>query len=279
MMEQEIDELLSNREKFDAFVYTPAHEAMEVLEKRQGNEEIIRYLKETSPAPIPDVLINKKCAVSFVQIATPNYEIRRIINIIDLMEGFTPLFFEYTQDKFTDNNEWKYNLGKLTFFLGNGKKGGEKLKRITIMDFNQYKGKKLSDVRTLWGQSLVDFHHELFKDVYPRTRGKSIQFFDGSNWFAESGGHPQTYYKHFFKLFLANGILFENYMLNDKEEWFTKNIVLPALLEIRNEINIKPLIVNAQPTNIEGRPFWTYQPSDAIEFVDNKLKALGEQVV
>ena len=68
-------------------------------------------------------------------------------------------------------------------------------------------------------------------------------------------------------------------MLNEKEEWFTRNIVLPALLKIKEEVGIKPLIVNVQPTEIEGRPFWTYHPHDSKIFVDNKLKSVLESPV
>ena len=82
------------------------------------------------------------------------------------------------------------------------------------------------------------------------------------------------YYINFFRLFLVNGILFENYMLDEKEDWFTKNIVLPALLKIEEEIGVKPLIVNVQPTQIEGQPFWTYHSDDSIEYVKNKLNVV-----
>ena len=270
-MEKQIEDLLSNREKFDDFEYTKLETALSELKKRQNNKKLKDYVNKSLPAGVPKILKNHKCAVEFVQIATPNLELRRFISIVDAIDEFVPLFFEFTEDKFTDNNDWKRNLGKLTFFFGRGKKGGEKLESLRVIDFNKFKGKKLSEVRTLWGESLSDFHHELFRYAYQGDRSRNIIFYDGSKWFAKSGGRPQQYYEHFFRLFLANGILFENYMLDEKEEWFTKNIVLPALLKVRKEIGMKPLIVNVQPTEIEGRPFWTYHPQESIAFVKKKL--------
>ena len=213
-MEKQIGELISDREKFNKFVYTPLDEALKEFKNRQRNKELQDYVDKSLPAGVPEVIKDNKCAVVFVQIATPNLELRRFISIVDAIDGFVPLFFEFVEDKFTDNNEWKYNLGRMTFYFGRGKKGGEKIERLRVIDFDVYKGRKLSDVKTFWGQSLVDFHHELFDFYHPKGRGKNIIFYDGSDWFLKSGGHPQYYYEHFFKLFLSNGILFENYMLN-----------------------------------------------------------------
>ena len=158
-MEKQIQDLVSDREKFNAFIYTPADEAIKELERRQKagfQEKIEKYL----PAGVPEFFNDKeKHTVIFRQLATPNYESRRFIHITEAFENFVPVFFEYLEDKYTDNNEWKYHLGKMLFYGGKGKKGGEKISGLNVIEFNTSRGKKIDTLKTLWGQNLVDFHH------------------------------------------------------------------------------------------------------------------------
>ncbi len=268
-----IDKLVIDREAFNKFVYTSIEDIPAELTKRRNNKKLQSYIHNTLPAGIPEILRSGGSAIVFVQIATPNYELRKFIAMTKGLDGLSPLFFEYHEDKFTDNNEWKYNLGKLSFENGKNKNGIEIIERHNVIDFNSSKGKKLKEINTLWGQPLVDFHHDLFKNEYSLIEYKNIGFFDASKWFLESGGEPRKYYESFFKLFLLNNVLFENYMLNEREKEFTRNIILPALITIRKEVNVKPLIVPIQPTDIEGRPFWMHHSHASIDFVKKKLHA------
>jgi hypothetical protein len=271
--EAEIERLVSNREEFNRFIYTPLEEAVQELEKRQSDPELKTRIKNELNGNIPEVLNDKKCAVTFRQLATPNYELRRFISLVDAMDDFTPVFFEYSEDKFTDNNEWKYHLAKLFFYEGKGKKGGEKVRQTNIIDFNTSRGKKIKEVKTLWGQSLVDFHHELFQSVYA-GKGKEIIFMDASEWFANAGGSAKEYYEDFLTLFLTHGILFENFMLDSKEYSFTKEVFLPAFMRVMDKYGKKPLIVALEPTEIESDRFWMCHPVDTRELVDQKLSTV-----
>ena len=62
-------------------------------------------------------------------------------------------------------------------------------------------------------------------------------------------------------LFIQNGILFENYLLNDEEMNFTKQIVIPAFLEIEKHFKFKPLIVRLLPSKSESELYWYWYPS------------------
>lgn len=272
MMEEQIKDLVSNREKFNAFVYTPLEEAVRELYKRQ-TEGLTNRMAKYLPSGVPEPLKNRKCAVIFRQLVTPNYEVRRFISLIDALEGFTPTFFEYTSDKYTDNNEWKYHLGKMLFFAGMGKRGGEKITRQTIINFNVSRGKKINEVNTLWGQSLVDFHHEFFDEIY-RRKNKKVVSFDASEWFHHSGNNAKEYYENFLTLFVSHGILFENFMLDVKELTFTKDIFLPAFIQVLNKTGRKPLIVALEPTEIESSLFWMCHPYDAKKFIDSKINSV-----
>lgn len=270
-MTAQIDELVADREKFSRFVYTPLDEALEELKKRQTDPTLHEFIQKELPVGAPLPMLTNPKAVMFRQVVTPNYEIRRFLDLIDMVEGLSPMFLEYAEDKFTDNNEWKYSLGKVGFYFGQGKKGGEKIERTRVIDFNSYRGKKLAEVKTLWGQSLIDFHHELFLEAYGGGTLNNDSFFDGSDWFSQSGGQAIDYYKNFLALFVKNGVLFENFLLDTKEIDFTKNVFLPAFIKITQESGVKPLIVALEPTEIESAEFWMCHPAASLSFVNKKM--------
>lgn len=263
-----IEELVADRQKFIDFVYTSPEDAVKEL-KRRWHDESIKV-----PISIPPIFEKGFKAVLHRQLITPNYEVLRFLSIADGLD-FDPIFFEYTKDKFVTENEWKYHLGCLHFYLGHGKKGGIKLDRSNIIDFNKSNGKKLSDVKTIWNQSLVDFHHELFLKRFPKLNPK---LFDGSDWYSKNGGCAKDYYKNFFLLFIKHGILFENFMLDTKEMSFSKEVFLPAFIEVKEKTGLKPLIVALEPTEIEEDIFWMcYPPEEVVRSVKKKTgKAAGE---
>lgn len=264
-----IDSLVADREAFNAFVYTPLEQAIDSLKEREANEELREKVKSILPNGIPEILEGKKSAILFRHLATPNYEIRRFVSIIDVIDHLDPVFWEYHSDKFTSNNECKHALGKMSFHFGRGKKGGQIINRVNVIDFNTYNGKKISDVKTVWGESLIDFHHNLFTNTYPKIDHSA--FFDASEWFSKSGGNAKEYYKYFLTLFLQNGILFENFMLDEKEMSFTKEVFLTAFIEVYKQTGFKPLIVALSPTDIEGDHFWMCHPGESEEHIKNKI--------
>ncbi|HVU06202.1 MAG TPA: hypothetical protein VHE10_00160 [Candidatus Paceibacterota bacterium] len=269
-----IERLTSDRQAFNDFIYTSLEDAAKELAARHEDSGIARYVADTLPAGVPEPLAKAPKAVLFRQLATPNYEFRRFISIADAIGDFEPLLWEYHQDKFTSNNECKKSWGKMSFYLGKGKKGGSKIARFNVIDFNSYNGKKIDEVKTLWGQSLIDFHHELIEKTYSGFLFLKPTLFDASEWFSRSGGNAKDYYRNFLTLFLKNAILFENFMLDEKEIGFTKEVFLPAFIEILRSSGRKPLIVALEPTDIEGEEFWMCHPSTSIEYVKGKSDLL-----
>lgn len=265
---EDIEMLLSDRKKFEEFIYTPLDEALYELGERKKNKELEDRVKKII-SRVPEALMDGPKAVLFRQLVTPNYEVRRFTSIVDLMDDFKPLFWEYYSDKFTSNNEWKHSLGKLKFFVGIGKKNGIKLETLNVIEFNDYVGKKISEVKTLIGQSLVDFHHALFEKTYPSFVKK--EFFDASNWFSENGGTAKDYYKPFLSLFVQNGILFENFILDVKELTFTREVFLPAFINVLKETGKKPIIVALEPTELEDNVFWMCHPLNSKEIIEKEL--------
>lgn len=189
------------------------------------------------------------------QLATPNHENRTFISLAK-ENGLHPVFLEYFDDKFTSNNKYKHSLGQLRIQDKTDKNGNKVVENITVIDFNKSNGKKLKNIKTLWGESLVDFHKRLF-DLYNL---KDFSFFEETNWYKKGNEGPIEFYTNFFLLVTCFGILFENFLLleDDVEGKFTKDVVLPALKRTIHLTGVKPLIVPVEAVDLETDDFWYY---------------------
>ena len=265
----DINHLVQDRDAFNDFVYTPVEEALKEIKIRWNDTSI------PEPAFVPESMKKTYRGVLFRQVVTSNYEVRRFVSIMDSLK-IEVLFWEYLEDKFTSNNEWKHALGKLLFYRGRSSAGVPLIESKTIVDFARYDGDKLSEVKTLWGQPLVEFHHEF---VEKRFRSISHTYFDASAWCRENGVRPTEYYRAYLALFVKHGILFDNFMLDTKEISFTRDVFLPAFIEAYRTTGYKPLVVSLEPTDIEGDRFWMCHPHEDMDFVKEKLAQQTVQAV
>jgi hypothetical protein len=250
---EDYNSIMSDHNLFNNFVYTPLSEALRLLEERQKDPVLLAKIEELLNGDIPELLRNKKSGVQFRQIATPNYDACHFVSI-SRDNDLIPVFFEYLDDKFTSNNEYKHSLGQLRVQSCVNKNDNYAIEKITIIDFNKFNGKKLKEVNTLWGESLIDFHRKLFN--ISNYSMNDINFYDASLWFKNNGGKAVDYYANFFLLFMTNGILFENFLLNDEDSEFTREVVLPALEKVINLTGVKPLIVPIGPIDMETDNHW-----------------------
>ena len=265
-----IDKLISNRDYFNSFVYTPLEEAIRELELRKFNPHLRDYVCDNIPAGIPEIFAGKKNAIFARHIATPNFEFRKFLKTADKLAGFNRTILTMHEDKFTPgNNGTKYHLGKIVF---NNVQIQNEPRSTMAVDFNKYAGKKISEVKTIWGEYLTDFHSQLLDYSLLNTKHQINQF-EGSEWLSRSGGKAKDYYPRFLMLFLQNGILFENFLLKEKgESTFTKDVFLPAFIKIIKDTGRKPLIVSFLPIETEGDNFWNFYPAEYFEFVNGKME-------
>lgn len=254
------DEIMSNRKLFNEFVYTPLSEALKILDERQKDPVLMAKVHDLLKGDIPVIFKkNTKYGVQFRQVATPNNDTRHFLSISQ-DNNLEPVIFEYHDDKFTSNNDFKHSLGQLRFHDCANKKDVYPIEKITIVDFNKYNGKKLKEVKTLSDDSLIDFHKKLF--LYHNYDIKSIKFYDASDWFKNNGGKAADYYYNFFLLFVCFGILFENFLLNDEGADFTREVILPAIDRVILETGFRPLIIPIGPLDIETDDHWiSYNPN------------------
>lgn len=265
----DVDGLIADREKFEDFVYTPIETAIYEIERRRKNASLSVKISSFLNNDIPNELTKSGIrAVMFRQITTPNYEIRRFLQIIQALDEFVPFFGEYRDDKFTSVNDQKHSWCKILFHRNhNGH-----FDSLTIVDLIKNDGKKLSEIKTIWGQQLIDFHHELFRT--DNIQVNPDYFCDISPWLKHHGVSAKNYYEQIMFWFVQNAILFENFMPGKtKESLFTKNIFLPAFISVYQKTGLKPLIVNLVPTSIENEKFWLSHPLETKDYIESKISS------
>lgn len=262
-----IAELLADKAKFDAYVYTPINEAINELAKRESDKSIIEYCSQLPPFQLPHGTTKKFMAITR-NVATPNYEMHRFAICADVLKDLEPYVLEYTEDKYAHVNELKYMLGQLHFHKGFDKNTNPIIEKKGVIDMNHANGKKFREVRTKWGQTLIDFHHEFFYSRFPHMKECH---FDISLWLKNFGATAPEYYEQYLSIFLMNGILFENFLFTNGEMVLCEKVVLPAIISIEKKTGKRPLIVGLEPTKQEGDKFWNSYPPNTIDFVREKL--------
>ncbi len=256
---QDIESLVCDRKQFEAFVYTPVDEALATIRERRKDPELEKKVMDFLNGDIPEPFMGGVKAVLVRNVVTPNYETVRFLDIVEALSGVQPLLAEYPEDKFVPSNNLKRLLCKIGFYVGRDRNGALILDRVGIVNFDAINGSKMSQIKTLWGQPLVDFHHEFFLSTCSDIH--SDQLYDISSWYKRRGGDADKYYLSLLCLFVKHGILFENFLLEDPvEASFAKNVFLPAYIRLWNLIGEKPLIVSLEPTKIEGDKFWLCYP-------------------
>jgi len=252
-------------------IYTPLEDAKEEIWRR-WNDGALRSCVNDFLGEIPEVLKEKPRAVLFRHIITPNTEYRHFLSVVN-GANIEPLGWEFLKDRFCTRNADKVGLIKMAFLeRKNGDKyAARQYRRIGALTTSD--NKKLNDINTFGDEPLVDFHHRLLKEHAP-----SIEIFDASPWYMVHGKKAKEYYKYFLSLFICHGVLFENFITNEKEEKrFSKTIVMPAYREVVNRFGVKPLIVQLLPPDKAADNYWRCYPEDLMAEVEKCLAKKSTQ--
>ncbi|MFA6226982.1 MAG: hypothetical protein WC631_00640 [Candidatus Paceibacterota bacterium] len=248
--------------------YTEPEEAVRILKERRRDKELVKKVTDFL-GEIPEPMLSGEInAALFRNIFTPDYELDIFLEKTKKINA-RPILFEYTEDKFVAINEDKYSLGKMSFYLNTDSKGHVNTRSFKVIDFDTSEGKLIPDINTLWGESLVSFHHRLLKSFYPDNM-KDI--FDISLWFHKNGPYAKEYYKKMFALFICNGILFDNFRDHGEESIFLNEIAIPALEYLHDKFGEKPLICKMQEISDENNPKWWGYPRERLDEIINLSK-------
>jgi hypothetical protein len=241
-------------------LFTPEANVVAELKRRQRDSKLRQSTHAVLRPHASPIL--KECAepsaVLFRQIATPTHEILRFLAVTERL-ALRPLILEYTADKFVNSgNSYKKALGKLPIHQSTGSDGRDIVRYVTIFDFNKYAGKRLSDIKSKWGASLQDFHHDMLKCATGLDPAEVCV--DATPWFKEAGGNAARYYDAFMTLFVRDAILFENFHATATERPFVERVVTPAFKKVSDAYGYTPLIARLIPKHEELRPYWDAYP-------------------
>lgn len=239
-------------------MYTTLSKAKREIKKRWKDKKLKRKVKKYL-GEVPEAFKNKPKAAIFRFVATPNLEFQLASESAE-MAKLEMIFMEFLQDKFCTRNLDKVHLGKLKFFK-NGKGRKNVVAKEKIIDLEKSEGIRFKNIKTIKGEKLIDFHHRIFFEKYPK-----VSCFDVS-MFKINGETPLEVYLKVFALFITNGILFENYFINTNkdEREFTLKVVHPAFEKIKEIFGTKPLIVPLISVREDGESSWQYYPIDLKE--------------
>lgn len=251
-------------------------EAVQELERRQKDPELKKKVEEYLKGDIPNYFKDGSILYLARHIVTPNFETLRFIHLMRQL-GLKTVVSHDSKGMFVPYNQIKKALCKLPICHRLSQKGdklNEHYENVTIVDFNIADGKPFSEIKTLWGEGLIDFHTRLFTELLGSE--KDIGRPDDAEWIdRHRRDNLLEHYKHLLALFLVHGIFFENYDLNDKHEvYFVKNILRPAYRFVEKKFGYRPLIVQVYPTTFESGRFWISYPKRVLDIVRESMKGV-----
>ena len=249
-------------------------EAIQEIERRRRDPELRRKVEEYLGGDIPDYFRDGPVLYLARHIATPNFETLRFKYLMEPL-GMKAVVSQDTKDLFVSSNQSKRALGKLSICQGVSQKDGmlnERFQNISIVDFNAENGKPFGAIKTLWGEGLVDFHSRLFS----KLMNDKIENPDDAAWIdRHHRGNLLEHYKNFLALFVTHGILFEDYVMEDKHEVkFVKNILRPACRFIEKKFGVRPIIVPLVPKTFESNRFWISYPKEVMDIVQESMRGV-----
>lgn len=241
------------------FFYTRLSQAFKELKSRSKDKALVDKIRKNMGSAYPDWLPDKPCLFFSRNIITPNIETLYFLDIAR-DSGFEVIFFEY-HDKFVSRNKSKYYLGNICTNFP------EQRKKKIIVDFQKYEGKTINNVQTNTGSSLLDYHHDLSRKIIKDF--DSYKIIDITKWFNDTR-NVNAYYFNYFSLFITNGILFENFLLDDEEEKvFLEKKFIPSVKKIKEVYGINPLIYPLLPFESQADNSWFFYPKEVYNYITN----------
>lgn len=232
-------------------------EAVKELERRQELRPIIeQYWKEElgMAPPIPEQLHHRPFAELARHVATWRYENALAATMCERV-GVPLLLSQYIGDKFHVGNNSKKSLVHGTMCYGKGKGNGFKTsphEALTSMKSRKQRqislesmaGKKLLELQTVDGQSIIELHNQFQQRMYPEAFIN-----DCTKWYRHIGPSASKYYGASLSVFIAHGILLEDYHGGESGhtlDSFTAKVYEPAWHHLYEKFGL-PIIVVKLP--------------------------------
>ncbi len=260
------------RHRYTEDLITPFTKACKELQRRRSDPAIWQRVEKYLNNDIPEYFKGDPVLYLCRHVASPNIQTLRFIKRFKT-RGMKTIIGQDSKDLFVSHNQLKKSLGKLPICTGVYSKHGkiiEQFQKISIIDFNQWNGKPLGDVRTKWGESLVSFHNGLFS----KLAKDAVHIQEDASWVDRyNRGDLLAEYKKVLALFLVHGIMFEDYPTEDSpiEEGFVTDILRPAMQHVEQELGLKPLIAPLVPLGLMSTEVWEGYPPQVLDIVREKM--------
>lgn len=246
------------------YIYTKNKELVKELALRRKNYRLRKKVLDFLGDDVPDFLLKGGKPHAFLSrpIMTANQEMKRFIKLSNEFD-LTPTLLEYP-GKFVARNDDKYHRAKMKFKKAQTSK--EHTTSKNVVDFNYWEGHKFSNVKTHWNENICDFHQRILYEKHPSLEGS---IYDITKWFNKVRKMHGHYYLAFYAIAIYHGVLFENYLLDVKDELdFFEKKALPSFIEAERIFGVKPLIYPVLPIRTASKPQWLY-------YDKSQLKHLG----
>ncbi|MEI8337866.1 MAG: hypothetical protein WCF92_01815 [bacterium] len=251
-------------------IYTPIEDVGKIIRERFTNKDLRSKVEEKIGEDIPEILKNEPCGVIWRHIGTPDGEFERFLELCKKAD-LKPVCFEYTEDKFVTRNFTKYGLVSLAFSSGLNKNLENIIKREKIIDFKGVEGKNLRmfDIKTLWGENLVDFHHFFLQAMFPIMKNSVVDMSE----FYKKRGKVTEFYPELINFSISHCVFFEDFDLLEEEDDFNNEVVLPSIKKNILDFHVKPIIVKISRVGEHKKdPYWWCYSEKAKEVMDNHIK-------
>ncbi len=258
------------REEYSDLILTPA-EALAELERRRQDPQLKQRIEEYLGGDIPEYCTDGPILHISRYIVTPNFETLRFIHLIKHL-GHRLVASQDSKGLFVSQNIVKRALCKLPVCRRLSQKNGivnEQYENLSVVDFNSADGKRFCDIKTLWGEPLIDFHTRLFAEL----NVERVETFDDAEWIDRHHRDDLLeQYKNLLALFVVHGIFFENYDMDDPHEVrLMRHIIRPACEFVEKKFGHRPLMVHIFPTVGESSRFWISYPAKVADVVEKSM--------
>ncbi len=234
------------------------------LQRRHGDLQLKSEIEKFFSTDWPHFVDKAKTPFAFLSrsIFSPTMEMLFFHDILSKY-NLNPLFLEYPGDFVSINNEKLY-LAKLRFFE---RTRNNKICYSTknIVDFQKWEGKPMSEVKTVWDENLIEFHHKFFYKSFPDSEIINI-----SSWFNNvRNKHGKFYYLSYLALAICHGVHFENYLFRNKSESdFFNEKIRDSIEEAVRLFGHRPLIYPVLPLKDEDDNKWLYYRNSALHVLE-----------
>lgn len=263
--------LFSKKNKPDmSDLLMPPQEAILELKRRALDMELREKVRTYLKNDIPKYLEKGPTIYAARYIASPNFETLRFIEMA-VPFGLQTVITQDTRDIFVPQNDVKKALCKMPICIRLTHKEGklfEHFQKVAVVDINVATRKPFSEIKTLWGESLIDFHTNLFPP------GQKVVIQDDTAWIDRNGrGNLLELYKKFLALFIAHAVFFEDYTVDSEyERQFRTEVVRPAFDFVEEYFGLRPLIVQSLPKSEESSLYWLSYPESVLDTVREKMR-------